>query len=65
MIENHLVRDCHFGTHRITAEDHPSVENRWFADRPVKLAALDRKALPALRAGLFQPRSNLLPEMVC
>jgi hypothetical protein len=65
VVENDLVRNCHFGTHRITAEDHSPVGNRQVADRPVKFSTLDRQILTTLLARQFQPRSNLLLETRC
>jgi hypothetical protein len=64
VIENQMIGQGHFRAHRITAEDHPSIENGQLAHGPVKLATLDSQVLPALRARQFEPGSNLLPEMI-
>ncbi len=64
VIENQMIRHRHFGAHGVAAEDHPRIENGKLADGPVKLVALDGQVLPALRAGRFEPGSNLLPEMI-
>ena len=64
VIEDQTIRRCHFGAHRVAAEDHPWIENRELADGPVKLATLDGQVLPALRVRQFEPGSKLLPEMI-
>jgi hypothetical protein len=65
VIEDQTIRHCHFGAHRVTAEDHPWIKNREFADGPVKLSALNGYVLPTLRARHFKSGSNLLPKMIC
>jgi len=47
LIENQMIRLCHFGTHRIAAEDHPRVKNGELADGPVQLSTFDGQVLPA------------------
>jgi hypothetical protein len=64
VIEDQTIRRCHFGAHRVAAEDHPWIENRELADGPVKLATLDGQVFPTLRTRQLEPRSNLLPEMI-
>jgi hypothetical protein len=41
VIENQAIRLCHFGAHRVTAEDHPWIKNRELTDGPVELSTLD------------------------
>jgi hypothetical protein len=41
VIENQTIRLCHFGAHRVAAEDHPVIKHRKLADGPVKLSTLD------------------------
>jgi hypothetical protein len=41
VIENQAIRLCHFGAHRVTAEDHPWIKNRELADGTVELSTLD------------------------
>ena len=64
VIEDQAIRHCHFGAHRVAAEDHPGIEHRKFADGPVKLTTFDGQVLPALRARQFEPGPDLLPEMI-
>ncbi len=65
VVEDQAIRLCHFGAHRVTAEDHPWIKDRKLADGPVKLTTLDGQVLPALRARQFEPGPDLLPEMIC
>ena len=64
VIENQTIRLCHFGAHRVAAEDHPWIENRKLADGPIKLAALNGQVFSALRARQLEPGPDLLPEMI-
>ncbi len=65
VVEDQAIRLCHFGAHRVAAEDHPWIKDRKLADGPVKLTTLDGQVLPALRARQFEPGPDLLPEMIC
>lgn len=65
VIEDQAVRDCHFGAHRVAAEDHPWIENGELADGPVKLATLDGQVLPPFGARRVEPGPDLLPEVIC
>ena len=64
VIENQPIRHCHFGAHRVAAEDHPGIEHGKLADGPVKLTTFDGQVLPALRTRPFEPGPDLLPEMI-
>jgi hypothetical protein len=64
VIENQTIRRCHFGAHRVAAEDHPWIKNRELAEGPVKLTTLDGQVFSALRTRQLEPGSNLLPEMI-
>lgn len=65
VIENQTIRLCHFGAHRVAAEDHPWSKNGELTDGPVELSTLDSQVLPTLCARQFEPGLNLLPELVC
>jgi hypothetical protein len=64
IIEDQTISGCHFGAHRIAAEDHPWSKNRKLADGPVKLTTLDGQVFPALRTRQLESGSNLLPEVI-
>ena len=63
-IENQTIRQGHFGAHRVAAEDHPWIEDREFADGPIKLATFNGQFFLALRARQLEPGFDLLPEMI-
>jgi hypothetical protein len=65
VIENQAIRHCHFGAHRVAAEDHPWIKDGKLAEGPVKFPTLDGQILPALRARQFEPGPDLLPETIC
>jgi hypothetical protein len=64
LVENQTIRLCHFGAHRVAAEDHPWIKDRELADGPVELSTFNGQVLPALRARQFEPGLNLLPELI-
>jgi hypothetical protein len=41
VIENQTIRLCHFGAHRVAAEDHPWIKDRELTDGPVEFSTLD------------------------
>jgi hypothetical protein len=64
VIENQAIRHDHFGTHRVAAEDHPSIKDGKVAEGPVKVPTLDSQILPALRARQLKAGSDLLPKVI-
>jgi hypothetical protein len=64
VVEDQPIRHCHFGAHRVAAEDHPWIKNRELAQGSVKLTTFDGQVLSALRTRQLEPGSNLLPEKI-
>ena len=64
VIENQAICLFHFGSHRVTAEDHPWIKNRELADGTVELSTLDGQVLLTLCARQLEPGLNLLPETI-
>jgi hypothetical protein len=64
VVDDQAIRHRHFGAHRITAEDHPWIENGKLAEGPVKLARLNGQILSPLRVRQFEPGPDLLPKMI-